>query len=120
MNDAERLGKLLLLLSSDQPGEVFNAARAIERTLRATGKDWYDLARRLSVPAKKHTGEQPSRHDSNNNWRIMHKYCGTHVSTLRPREREFIESLGDWRGDLTEKQHVWLVSIYQRLSRANK
>src|SRR4029077_10439861 len=40
----QRLRQLVLMLSSDQDGEVVAAAHAIERTLKADGKDWHWLA----------------------------------------------------------------------------
>ena len=48
---APRLQKLLLMLSSPNSGEVVNAARAIERTLREAGADWHDLVNGLLLPA---------------------------------------------------------------------
>jgi hypothetical protein len=125
MNDAERLKKLLLMLSSDQPGEVVAAAQAIGRTLKIDGSDWHDLARRLSAPAtaKTRSSEQPRRDNNNNDssnkdWRSLREYCLQHDDQLRPREREFVENLGEWRGDLTEKQFAWLNSICARIRRA--
>ena len=62
-----RIGKLILLLSSNQPGEVVAAASAIGRTLQAEGKTWHDLASTITaLPApanddetrKKETCEQ--------------------------------------------------------------
>lgn len=44
---APKLEKLVLMLSSDQAGEVVAAAAAIKRALRTAGADWYDLARGL-------------------------------------------------------------------------
>ena len=41
---ADRLGKLLLMLSSDRAGEVAAAAAAITRTLASAGADWHRLA----------------------------------------------------------------------------
>lgn len=41
---APRLRQLVLLLSSDQPGEIVAAATAITRTLRGAGADWHILA----------------------------------------------------------------------------
>jgi hypothetical protein len=38
------LGKLIRMLSSDKPGEVVAAAAAINRSLRAGGRDIHDLA----------------------------------------------------------------------------
>jgi hypothetical protein len=121
MNAAERLKKLLLMLSSSQDGEVVNAARAIGRALQASGKDWHDLARRLSAPARVNTAEQaPPRQNNNTDWRVMREYCVQHDDRLRPREREFLDNLASWRGDLTEKQRSWLTAIYQRLGGTNK
>ena len=39
-----RLGKLIRLLSSDQPGEVAAAAGAINRALKTAGIDIHELA----------------------------------------------------------------------------
>jgi hypothetical protein len=128
MNDAGRLKKLLLMLSSDQPGEVVAAAKAIGRSLKTDGSDWHDLARRLSAPARAHTSEQPRRDNnnkdnsnkdnSNKDWRALREYCLQHDDLLRPRESEFIDSIGEWRGGLTEKQSAWLIAIYARIRRA--
>jgi hypothetical protein len=122
MNDAERLEKLLLMLSSDQPGEVVNAARAIGRTLRDNGSDWHDLARRLLVPARESARKTSdySTGNSSKDWRALRGYCLQHEYMLRPREHEFVNGLGAWRGDLTEKQSAWLIAIHQRLRRANR
>ncbi|MBX3492152.1 MAG: hypothetical protein KF899_04275 [Parvibaculum sp.] len=49
--DSGTLGKLVLLLSSSHDGEVINAARAIGRSLQASGSDWHELADRLSGAA---------------------------------------------------------------------
>ena len=110
-----QLKKLLLMLSSEQPGEVFNAARAVGRTLQSVGADWHDL---VGVLAK---GEQqqarPEQDDDD--WRSMRSYCLQHEHLLRQRELEFVTSLERWRGELTEKQAGWLGSIYARL-RKNK
>jgi len=42
--EKERLSKLIRLLSSDKDGEVLASVRAIERTLKAHGKSFHDLA----------------------------------------------------------------------------
>ena len=44
---APQLGKLVLLLSSSHDGEIVAAARAIDRVLRANGRDWHDFAQAL-------------------------------------------------------------------------
>jgi hypothetical protein len=118
MNNTERLEKLLLMLSSSQDGEVVNAARAIGRALQADGHDWHDLARQLSAPTQ--TKQAPPHQNNNTDWRAMREYCLQHDGRLRQSESKFLENLGSWRGDLTEKQHAWLVAIYQRLGGTDK
>jgi hypothetical protein len=44
----DRLRKLVLMLSSDQPGEVAAAAKAIDRVLKVRGQDWNWLAAKLA------------------------------------------------------------------------
>jgi hypothetical protein len=94
------------------PGEVFNAARAIDRTLRAAGADWHDLAGRLAATKTSHR----SRNDrADTGWRAMREFCIERSNRLRSRELEFVTGLSKWRGDLTEKQNQWLTAIYERL-----
>jgi hypothetical protein len=116
--DAERLEKLFLMLSSDHPGEVVAAAQAIGRALKADGSDWHVLASRLKNPDKPKS-RKAARDAPPDDWHVMHEFCldrdHRRDHRLRPREREFIDSIGNWRGDLTEKQYAWLVAIYQRL-----
>jgi hypothetical protein len=47
-----RLRQLLLMLSSNQPGEVAAAAAAITRTLEKTGASWHDLVDGLVKDAR--------------------------------------------------------------------
>jgi hypothetical protein len=112
---APRLKCLLLMLSSDQPGEVFNAARAIGRALRSIGGDWHDLVAELLAPAKAKTSRNSN--DTGADWHEMREFCLRHSTLLRSRELKFITGLADWRGDLTEKQYVWLSATYERLRR---
>ena len=44
----DRLRKLVLMFSSDQPGEVAAAAKAIDRVLKVDGRDWNWLAAKLA------------------------------------------------------------------------
>ncbi len=115
----ERLRKLLLMLSSDRDGEVVAAARSIGRALRANGSDWHELAGRLLVPVKAQARRDDARQDRGN-WQEMREFCLKHDHQLRQRELEFVNSLGTWHGDLTEKQYDWLVAICERLRRASK
>src|SRR5258706_12576386 len=59
---SRRIGQLIRLLSSDQPGEAAAAAQALNRTLASAGLDMHELAKiaetgmRLPTPT-----EQPRR-----------------------------------------------------------
>ena len=112
-----KLKKLLLMLSSEQPGEVINAARLIGTTLRGVGADWHDLTAGLLTPVTA-THSVRSRDEDDLDWHAMREFCLQHSDLLRPREQEFINDLTDWRGQLTEKQSAWLHSIYARVRRA--
>ena len=60
---APKLSKLVLLLSSDKPGEVTAAPAAIDRALKAADASWHDLARQLTEPqAIVIEREAPPRH----------------------------------------------------------
>jgi hypothetical protein len=116
---APRLKKLLLMLSSEREGEVVNAARLIDSTLRNAGADWHDLTAELLTP----TGNNPPPpHDGGNteDWRAMRAFCLKHAYLLQPREREFLLDLERWRGALTEKQFAWLASIHMRVQRRGR
>jgi hypothetical protein len=115
-----RLKQLLLMLSSDQPGEVTAAAAAITRTLKNQGADWHALVDGLvkEAPQPKRSARADHDDDAAADWRTMREYCLRHRDRLRERELEFLDSLGNWRGDLTEKQYGWLAAIHGRLRRA--
>jgi hypothetical protein len=117
---APKLQRLLLLLSSNQPGEVVAAAAAIKRTLRTVGCDFHDLVAGLTAPSSTkpqfHQEEAESR--GVRDWHVMRKFCVEREQQLRPRELEFVTNLADWRGNLTPKQRDWPSAIYARLQRA--
>jgi hypothetical protein len=110
---AQRLKKLVLLLSSDQDGEVVGAARAIDRALRSAGADWHDLVSQLDRTSTNTSGAA----DQFRNWRSMRGFCAQRPHLLRPREQEFIDHIDSWCGELTEKQNAWLISIYARVKK---
>ena len=112
-----RIRQLLLMLSSTQPGEVVNAAAAITRTLRDAGADWFDLVDGLQAPVARRPAFDDDTPDTTaRDWRSMRAFCLKRRDRLRERELEFLQNLGRWRGDLTEKQQNWLAAIYARLS----
>jgi hypothetical protein len=116
---AQKLKPLLLLLSSDQPGEVAAAAAAIKRTLKSSGLDFHDLVAGLTKASPKSKVEdEPVDEDD---WRSMRDACLTkYRGRLRAKELEFVTSLKFWRGNLTQKQHCWLTSIYDRAAKAER
>jgi hypothetical protein len=127
---APKLQKLMLMLSSDQPGEVKAAANAIERTLKAVGADWHDLAGAIAQPPAAQPAAQPKQQQQryqqpqpNNwddpdprDWRMLYQHCREHLDVLSARELDFMDTLSRWRGRLTEKQFSWLVAIDTKLS----
>jgi hypothetical protein len=137
---ADRLGKLLRLLSSDRDGEVIGAARAIVRTLGSAGLDIHALAESLGINGKRLSEadaaeiyrrgvEDGKRAAENENigfhsvdeptWHEIACACAAHDKCLRDeRERQFV---GDMvrrtvrGGEPTEKQAHWLRAIYARV-----
>jgi hypothetical protein len=107
-----RIGKLIRLLSSDQPGEAAAAAAAIVRHLQATGKDIHQLA---DVVEKGIQADTASRHDDRSSWRDRRAWCAQHSEFLSARELEFITSLARWRGHPTPKQMDWLRAIEEKI-----
>lgn len=108
-----KLGKLIRLLSSDQPGEAAAAAAALNRALLADGLDIHALAqvveRSSLVPSEKPQDDPPS--DMSDAWKETRGFCARHRDLLSERDRAFIESLATWRGRPTEKQLQWLLDI---------
>jgi len=113
-----KLQRLLILLSSDQPGEVVAAAAAIKRILKSAGCDYHDLVAGLGAPPSRTRREKPPHQDHDADWRALRAFCLEQRSLLRGRELDFLTSIGDWRRDLSAKQFAWLQSIQARLKRA--
>lgn len=124
-----KLGQILLvLLSSDQPGEIANAAALVRKELEKAGRDIHWLAEQLEriikAPAvREHTPSVFRRHRMGDpgEWWVMLEFCITKLLFLDERESEFIESLMDqWtnksaRWVPSAKQLRWLTAIYNRL-----
>jgi hypothetical protein len=106
---APMLCKLIPRLGSDHPGEVVATAAAIDRVLRAAGQDWHTLANALAVTFD----PEPDEAD----WRAIVASCAVHPTRLTKREWDFLRSLKDWRGDLTDRQKFWLNRIAARARR---
>ena len=116
---APKLEKLVLMLSSDQPGEVVAAAAAIKRTLRTAGADFHDLARGLIGTATSSSSSSSTSSSSreDRDWRPLHAYCKCHLDELSSREQDFMSTLDRWKGNITERQRTWLEAIHDRLRR---
>jgi hypothetical protein len=107
--DNPRLRQLLLMLSSDQAGEVSAAAKAIGRLLAANGADWHELAARLTAPQRGAIDISDLGHADRCEWLLDH-------ATLNEWERGFLRSLRD-RRYLTKKQRSVLNRIAERETR---
>jgi hypothetical protein len=90
--NTSKLAKLIRLLGSNRDGEVIAAARALQRTLEASGKDLHDLADAVTAglrppPPPRQRSLAPPEPDRTN-WEAMAWYCHFHRFQLRSGERE--------------------------------
>jgi hypothetical protein len=118
-----KLDPLIRRLASTHDGEIIATVRALERRLRAAHFDLNDLAETVAQqsppPASKSQTKKPrDENSSDDDWHAIREFCLVRRGLLRGRELEFVLGLGDWRGDLTSKQHDWLIAIAGRLRRA--
>ena len=120
----EKLGKLVLMLSTNHDGERIGAVTAIDGLLRKAGCDWHDLAGMIVAPspAAATPPPPPSQTDSEH---VPADELIALVETLRARRRfdrnseEFLDSLLD-RADrynvvfLSPKMWNWLQDLVVR------
>jgi hypothetical protein len=106
---APRLGQLVRLLGSDQPGEVVAAAAALKRTLASVDQDFHTLARVIETSALS-TNRGSEDHRAMAHWLIK-----TGVQ-FTPRERDFLHSMANWRSPPSAAQIDWLQALFQRAS----
>jgi hypothetical protein len=137
---AEKLEKLLKMLSSPRDGEVIAAVQAIMRTLKGAGADIHELAAcvkggklstadmqriydaafadgRRAAETKRPTAEWQ---DTEPNWQEIATECRDRGDgRLTPREHEFVDDMVRWTvyRKPSEKQAKWLYAIYVRLGR---
>ena len=104
-----KIARLLLLLSSDNAGEVAASAAGIGRVLEAHGCDWHDLATIL-------TGDGGTPEIES--WRAAAEWCCGYEDLLTAKERDFVNNLAHRspeRGQPTAKQCEWVFVIRDRL-----
>jgi hypothetical protein len=109
---ANRLRKLCGMLGSEHDGERATAAAKADALLRAAGLTWADVIGPPIVPD--HPVRIRAWRAGDTDWQRMAQFCHARRWSLSQREREFIESVLNWRA-LTEKQKDWLIAIYARL-----
>ena len=117
-----KLALLIPRLGSTFDPEIVATAKAIERTLKAAGRDWHDLARAVDVPAPAPAPMAPSwrrpwrpDHDATTSWREMAQWLHLRRDQLTDREAAFVVNVLDWRGQPTERQREWLDAIFTRI-----
>jgi hypothetical protein len=113
-HSADRLRKLCGMLGSQHDGERAAAAQAADRLVRELGLTWSEIIAPPIVPDQ----WQPARcwRASNTDWQRMAQFCHARRWSLSQRQREFVESVLNWR-ELSEKQKDWLTAIYAHLHR---
>jgi hypothetical protein len=134
---ADRIGKLLRLLSSDRDGEIVACVHALRRTLASAGISLDDLANRLLAPAptivaQRKTPRRKSRKrkpkpqprpapvdEEARQWDALLRACVDIVlhdrHLLSDREAQFITSMREWRGPPTSRQRWWAEDIFSRV-----
>ena len=130
---ADKLGKLLKLLSSPRDGEVVAAARAILRTLKGAGADIHELAERIEE-AEMQRIYDAAYADGKNAAAADVGFTSVDPPTfyemaceivckangrLNEREEEFVADMVRWCAwrEPSEKQAKWLHAIYYRIGR---
>jgi len=131
---------ILVILTSDQTGEIVAAARALNRLLKANGTDHHELARHIGAETlnrddmhqlyaagysdgqrdaenKRHGADPFCNVDGMPSWDEMAQFCQRHADRLRDHERKFVFDVSVrivWR-EPSERQAKWLTSLFYRL-----
>jgi hypothetical protein len=110
----ERLIKLLGMLGSAHDGERAAAGLKAHEFLKRRGLSWADVIH-LPIADQRDGGDGRDREPFG--WRAQREFCLRHSERLTAKELGFLLNIGSWRGPLTERQQIWLDSIYARLRR---
>ena len=100
-----KIGKLIPLFGSDKPGEVLATVAAIDRRLKATNRDWHDLAEALTDTDS--VDEAPAMP----NWQAAVSECLSYANRLTPREVAFLRNIRR-APRISAKQLAWLEDIW--------
>jgi hypothetical protein len=138
---ASKLAAIVRMMSSDKDGDVLNAGRALDRTLKSVGADIHDLAEIIEHPNGGNLNEAEMRKlydagyeagvnaveskqtgdfhnvDGTPHWHEIARFCQQNDKRLRDGERQFVSDMAArtvWRQP-TPKQEKWLRSIFFRL-----
>jgi hypothetical protein len=115
---AERLVKILGMLGSDHAGERDTAARTASRMLSDLSLTWQQL---IVVPAPSIVPRSTHMHMRRaETWHRMALYCHNRRWGLNAIEQRFVADMLNRRGEPTDKQADWLVSIYERVLRQTR
>ena len=107
---APTLGKLIPRLASEHDGEVVATARAIERVLKANGRDWHDLAAIIVQPALPPAPIRSWR-SADSDWQRMANFCWVRRFCLSPRDQDFVRSMRSWRDPSEKQKDGWQASM---------
>jgi hypothetical protein len=140
---ASRLAAIIRMMSSDKDGDVLNAGRALDRTLKSVGCDIHDLAEVIehanggklseaemkklynagyeagmkAVESRQYGSSDFHNVDGLPDWHEIARFCQQNSVRLRENERQFVDDMAArtvWRQP-TPKQEKWLRSIFYRL-----
>jgi hypothetical protein len=140
---ADKIAKLIKLLSSNRDGEVVAAARALCRTLESAGGDLHMLAATIENPSGSlseaemqrlytagyddgvraaenahHGADDFANIDGTPSWHKVALYCQRNSGKLEERHHKFINDMASrtvWAGEPTEKQQRYLLSLFYKL-----
>ena len=115
INLPERVGQLVLMLSSDQEGEQGAAVAAIARTLESHGLTWHVLKDAIVSGF----AEAEKFHSAQGSWRAAVEAAikDPNFCRLLETNREFLRTVFEYPAsrDLSPKQLSWLLSIRSQL-----
>lgn len=113
---ADRLKKILGLLGSAHDGERAAAGAKAHELIRSLGLTWQEvIVAPPTLPA--HYPRIRAWRAGDSDWQRMAQFCHNRQWLLRPKDREFVRTMANWRGEPTERQREWLLDLYAQLHR---